>query len=165
MKSLRARRAKQPSPGAEAPGKWKRIDGAPEGAALFKLRKGLLKSASAQEKETPGAAPGVGSVWPLVVERPFMRVKITPSLCHPDRPRTSAVRRAGVEGPRCSACDHAGIREFSRDKWAILVRFSITQLPNYPFTKSQEANLAPKGAQLLSPGRQAGCSPHSLRRN
>jgi hypothetical protein len=39
----RARRAKQPGPGAEAPGKWKRIDGAPEGAALFKLRKRPLE--------------------------------------------------------------------------------------------------------------------------
>ncbi len=46
-----------------------------------------------------------------------------------------------MEGPREFVLMQCRIREFSRDNGAVCVRFSITQLPNYAFTKSRRTPL------------------------
>jgi len=47
----------------------------------------------------------------------FSRADEVLSLCHPDRPRTSAVRRAGVEGSRCGRLCPCPVREFFQNNF------------------------------------------------
>jgi hypothetical protein len=64
----RARRAKEPSTGAEAQGTRKEKQISPSGATPVQTRRTeallgfRLASSLHEKKETPGAAPGVGSV-------------------------------------------------------------------------------------------------------
>src|SRR5579859_4883150 len=65
--------------------------------------------------------------------------------CHPDR-KPNDRREVRLSGGIPRICPvPCGIREFSSDNGQDVFGFSITQLPNYPFTKFRRASPKPKG--------------------